>query len=56
LCDAVFDLAARSPGVRLMPPDYFMFTEVHFGGCGCYTQTDARLTSKCIQGAAIGFR
>jgi len=46
----------RNPSTRVMPPDWFMFLETHWGGCGCYTQTDSRLVSKCVLGASIGFR
>jgi hypothetical protein len=45
-----------NPSRRVIPDDYFTFFESHFGGCGLYTQTDARLNSKGIISAAIGFR
>jgi len=56
MCDALFASAVPNPSTRVMPGEYFMFTETHWGGCGCYTQTDARLSDKCILGTAIGFR
>ena len=55
-CTKLFSLLAVNPSHRTMPVDYFTFLELHFGGCGCYSQTDGR---KSIQGtfsAAIGFR
>ena len=37
---------------RQMPNDFFFLTEIHFGGCGCYTSSD-RWTD--AYGTAIGF-
>jgi hypothetical protein len=45
-----------NPSHRVIPDDYFMFFEIQFGGCGMYTQSDARQNSKGIISAAIGFR
>jgi len=57
LCDNLLvGTPLRNPSTRVMPPDWFMFLETHFGGGGCYTQTDSRLVSKCVLGATIGFR
>ena len=39
-------------GHRQMPNDFFFLTEIHFGGCGCYTSSD-RWTD--AYGTAIGF-
>ena len=36
-----------------MPTEFFFLTEVHMGGCGCYTSSD-RWTD--ADGTAIGFR
>ena len=36
-----------------MPTEFFFLTEVHMGGCGCYTSSD-RWTDAL--GTAIGFR
>ncbi|XP_068689724.1 uncharacterized protein [Montipora foliosa] len=36
-----------------MPNGYFFLTELHFGGCGCYTSSDRW---GAYQGTAIGFR
>jgi len=47
---------ARNPSTRLIPPEYYMFLESLFGGCGWYTQTDSRTDSYCLLGATIGFR
>ena len=42
-----------SYGHRQMPNDFFFLTEMHFGGCGCYTSSD-RWTD--AYGTAIGLR
>ena len=39
--------------VRTMPNDFFFLTELHFGGCGCYTSSNRW---KNYQGTAIGLR
>jgi len=39
--------------VRTMPNQFFFLTELHFGGCGCYTSSN-RWTN--YQGTAIGLR
>jgi hypothetical protein len=41
---------------RVMPTEYFMFMEMHHGGCGTYTQTDGREGLTDILSASIGFR
>ena len=47
--------AARSitNPARTMPNQFFFLTELHFGGCGCYTSSDRW---KKYQGTAIGLR
>jgi len=50
----LFGKALPVPSARVMPDSYFMFTELWWGGCGMYTQTDGRLA--CILSTAIGFR
>lgn len=55
LCNGMFEEAFMNPSSRVMPPQFFMFAEFHFGGCGCYTQTDVNLRNKCILGFHIGF-
>ena len=42
-----------NPSGRVMPGDFFMFAEIHFGGCGCYAQTNQMPN---VLGFAIGFR
>jgi hypothetical protein len=46
----------QNPSSRVMPEEYFMFLEMHQGGCGIYTQTDKRYSIGGIISAAIGFR
>ena len=42
---------------RRMPLEYFMFTEMHFGGCGSYSSSDTWLTSHSpALGTALGLR
>ena len=49
--------AVRPPSGRRMPLNYFLLTEMHYGGCGCYTSSDRWLTSKYpALGTAIGLR
>eukprot|EP00794_Sanderia_malayensis_P010073 gene10073-11102_t len=49
--------ARRPYSGRRMPLDYFLLTEMHFGGCGCYTSSDRWLTStNPALGTAIGLR
>lgn len=40
---------------RMMPNDYFFLTELHFGGCGCYTSSD-RWCKFGFHASAIGIR
>jgi hypothetical protein len=46
----------RVPSGRTIPEELFMFLETHWGGGGCYVQTDGRQSAQGILGAAIGFR
>jgi len=55
-CDDMLSALALNPSGRVMPGDYFMFAEIHHGGCGCYTQTDGRPSVGDILNVAIGFR
>jgi len=56
LFHSLFSSAKINPSKREMPVEYFYFTEIHFGGCGGYAQTDSRLNNRCIESFAIGFR
>jgi len=56
LCKNVFRSMKINPSGRVMPPEYFMFLETHWGGCGCYAQTDGRESVAGALSAAIGFR
>ena len=50
-------LIVNPPSNGVMPQEYFVFLETHWGGCGCFAQTDSRGTSVSgTLGAAIGFR
>ena len=53
---ALFGNALPNPSARVMPDTFFMFTEMHWGGGGMYTQTDGRLKAQCILSTTIGFR
>ena len=55
-CDQMREALWLNPSSRVMPSEYFMFYETHWGGCGCYTQTDGRQTIGAILNVAIGFR
>ena len=49
--------AARPFSGRRIPLEYFMFTEIHFGGCGTYSSSDRWLTATIpARGTAIGLR
>jgi hypothetical protein len=52
-CRHLFTRHRLNPSGRVMPTDYFMFGELHFGGCGCYTHTNRH---QGLLSAAIGFR
>jgi hypothetical protein len=54
--DSILAALLPNPSRRVIPDDYFMFFEIHFGGCGLYTQADARQNPKGVISAAIGFR
>ena len=55
-CINVFNAMQANPSGRVMPLEYFMFLETHWGGCGCYAQTDGRPSVSGTLVAAIGFR
>jgi hypothetical protein len=55
-CDRFYSLFINPPSGRVMPNGYFTFFETHWGGCGCYSQSDSRLNRFGIESAAIGFR
>ena len=56
LCNDIMSALLLNPSTRVMPADYFMFYETHWGGCGCYTQTDGRDSIGDTLNVAIGFR
>jgi len=47
--------AIRMPSTRRMPVDFFLLTELHFGGCGVYTSSDRWLANGAMA-TAIGLR
>ena len=49
--------SARNHGTK-MPHAYFFFTEMHFGGCGCYSESKnwRYSTSSPAWSAAVGLR
>lgn len=51
----IFNNLLNNPSGRAMPTDFFMFGEIHFGGCGCYVQTD-QMGAIGVLSMAIGFR
>jgi len=55
-CVGLFNSLTAIPSGRVMPAEYFMFLETHWGGCGCYAQTDGRTSVGGTLNAAIGFR
>ena len=55
-CNQLFDATVANPSCRVIPDDFFMFTERHWGGGGCYSQTDGRLVQNGILSTTIGFR
>lgn len=51
----VFSNTSKRPvGRRPIPNEFFTFAEIHFGGCGCYSQTDRKPND--IVAIAIGFK
>ena len=50
----LFLKSVRNPSGRLMPTDFFMFAEIHFGGCGAFSNTDNVHNS--VVATTIGFR
>ena len=55
-CVNIFNSMQVNPSGRVMPAEYFMFLETHWGGCGCYAQTDGRASVGETLDVAIGFR
>lgn len=55
-CATLLSSLVENPSRRVMPDYYFVFTETHWGGCGCYWQSDGRFINNRILGSAIGFR
>jgi len=55
-CTQLFSSLRMNPSRRVMPAEYFMFVEIHFGGCGCYWQTDGIPQLPDVISATIGFR
>jgi len=55
-CVNLFNALRANPSGRIMPAEYFMFMETHWGGCGCYAQTDRGTSLQGTLAAAIGFR
>lgn len=49
----IFSSVRPNPSGRVMPPEYFMFAESHWGGCGCYVQTNQ---VPGVLGLSIGFK
>lgn len=49
----IFSNALPNPSGRVMPSEYFMFAEDHWGGCGCYEQTNQ---IPGVLGMNIGFQ
>ena len=54
-CGCIKNSLRHNPTDVLMPDDYFMFTELFWGGCACYAQSDGR-GDGVILGSALGFR
>jgi hypothetical protein len=54
--DTLFARHVPNPSGRVIPDEYFMFLETHWGGCGTFTQTDGRSSARGVLGATIGFR
>ena len=54
VCRQLELLKLPNPSARAMHVDYFMFTELHWGGCGCYGSTGHQ--SNRILATTIGFR
>lgn len=53
LCNQLLSNSLIQPDDNLIPDYFFSFGEIHFGGCGCYCQTN-RMPK--VDGIAIGFR
>ena len=55
-CVNIFNSMQMKPSGTIMPQEYFMFLETHWGGCGCYAETDGRDSVAETLDVAIGFR
>ena len=55
ICGKIFSNGLPNPSGRVMPSEYFMFAETHWGGGGCYEQTN-QLSGEGILGVNIGFK
>lgn len=56
-CNGILSGVLKNPSGRVMPPEFYMFGEFHFGGCGCYYVTDDNLRSRFnVLGIQIGFK
>lgn len=55
-CTKLFSALNTNPSHRVMPVDYFTFMETHWGGCGCFSQTDGRQSIAGTISSAIGFK
>jgi hypothetical protein len=53
-CKKFFTLGTQNPSGRMMSQEFFMFAEMHFGGCGCLTTTNTVESS--VLATSIGFR
>jgi len=55
-CVNLFNAMRANPSGRVMPAEYFTFLETHWGGCGCYAQSNRAASLQGTLAAAIGFR
>jgi len=55
-CVNLVNAMQANPSGRVMPLEYFMFMEIHWGGCGCYAQTNRGTSLSGTLAASIGFR
>ena len=56
ICGRIFSSVLLNPSGRVMPPEYFMFAETHWGGGGCYEQTNQLYGTAGVLGVNIGFQ
>ncbi|ELT90284.1 hypothetical protein CAPTEDRAFT_205066 [Capitella teleta] len=55
ICGKFFTLSFVNPSGRMMPVDYFMSAEIHFGGGGCFSVISQNTTGDTVA-INIGFR